>query len=356
MQYTYTQTPNAKIPIMLVDKYIGKDASGKVGVDGGQFARELLALKASGKDSVEVWINSKGGNVAEGMSMYAALKSSGLKVKTVNQGVVDSTAGWVFQAGDDREWMAHGLCLVHEATNAAGESVEPVNESVATMLASKSKLSVDQIRALMKQDTIINAAKAVEYGFCDRVTNSSDKSIYSITNSSDVEQVLTAGKNIIKSKIANMEVNKLLGLSNEASVEAQAQAINNIIEARNTAEQKATAAESRVTALTETLNAANTELAEVKNKLTEIENAAKVNAAKALVKQHVGVRISDKPEVVEQWEKMALADHDGTKALLESLNVNRQAPAATPSKTGAEGAPKVVSSVAAYLTSAPVRK
>ena len=39
----------------------------------------------SGKDSVEVWINSKGGNVAEGMSMYAALKSSGLKVKTVNQ-------------------------------------------------------------------------------------------------------------------------------------------------------------------------------------------------------------------------------------------------------------------------------
>ena len=93
----------------------------------------------------------------------------------------------------------------------------------------------------------------------------------------------------------------------------------------------------------------------MKNKLTEIENAAKVNAAKALVKQHVGVRISDKPEVVEQWEKMALADHDGTKALLESLNVNRQAPAPQ-AKTTTEGAPKVVSSVAAYLTAAPVRK
>jgi ATP-dependent protease ClpP protease subunit len=356
VQYTYTQTPNAKIPIMLVDKYIGKDASGKMHLDGGQFARELIALRDAGKTNVEVWINSKGGNVSEGMSMYAAMKASGLYIKTVNQGVVDSTAGWVFQAGNEREWMGHGLGLVHEAINAQGESVEPVNESVATMLASKSKLTPQQVRSLMKQDTIINATKAVEYGFCDKVTNSSDKSIYSITNSSDITEVLNAGNNIIKSKIANMEVNKLLGLSNEASTEAQAQAINSIIEARNAAEQKVTVAESRVTALTETLNAANTELTEVKNKLTEIENANRVSAAKALVSPHVGVRISDKPEVVAQWEKMAMADHDGTKELLESLNVNRQAPAAQAKPADISTGAKTVNSVAAYLTSAPVRK
>ena len=341
---------------MLVDKYIGKDASGNVGVDGGQFARELIALKSEGKTAVEVWINSKGGNVSEGMSIYAALKQSGLKVKTVNQGVVDSTAGWIFQAGDEREWMSHGLGLVHNATNAAGESVEPVNESVATMLASRCKLSIPEIRNLMKQDTILTASKAVEYGFCDYVTNTSANDFYTITNTSDITQVLNAGEAIIKAKIQNMEVNKLLGLSNEASVEAQAAAINNIIEAKNAAEAKATSAEAKVAALTETINAANTELAEAKNKLVEIENAAKATAAKSLVAPHLGVRIANTPEVAEKWEKMAIADYEGTKEILESLNVNRQAPAAPTRTEGAPGAKKVVTSVADYITTEPKRK
>ncbi len=355
MQYVYTQNPQSPKPIMLVDKYIGRDASGNVGVDGGQFARELLALKGSGKSEVEVWINSKGGNVSEGMSIYAALKQSGLKVKTVNQGVVDSTAGWIFQAGHEREWMSHGLGLVHNATNQSGEPIEEVNDSVATMLASRCKLSTSEVRNLMKQDTILTASKAVEYGFCDYITNTSAKDFYSITNASDVTQVQNAGEAIIKAKISNMEVNKLLGLSNEASAEAQAAAINSIIEAKNAAETKATAAEARIATLTETINAANTELAEAKNKLTEIENAAKVTAAKALVAPHLGVRIANTPEVAEKWEKLAVADYEGTKEILESLNVSRQAPA-TPAKTTATGEKKVITSVADYISTESKRK
>ena len=354
MNYVFVQNPQAAKPIMLLDGVIKKG-------DGQQFSREVLSLVSAGKKEVDVWINSKGGNASEGYSMYSSLKDSGMYVTTINQGIVDSTAGWVYQAGNKRIWASHGLGLVHEATNASGSTIEEMNDSIATMLSSRSTLTKDAMRELMRSETIITTQMAKEYGLYDEVVNCSE--ILEFTNSSDVTEVNSVSEKHIQKRLSTIKhmskINEMLQLHNEASAEAQEAAIRNILSAKNEAEQKVAAHAAKIETLTETLNLANAERDEATAKLTEIENSAKLAAATSLVNEHKGKRIADKPEIVAKWTKMATEDFDGTKQLLEALNVNAQAPKAPQIGGNGEQAPartgSTILSVSDYMTSAPVR-
>ena len=321
---------------MLIDDYISES-----GVNGAQFARELLALKNEGKTHVEVWINSKGGNVREGYSIYGAIKNSGIHVTTVNQGLVDSTAGWIFQAGNTRIWMAHALGLVHNAVNAAGETIEEVNQSIATMLASKSTLAEDAIRDLMNQDTILTADRAKELGLWEIVNQALE--IATTINCSTAAQAIEAGDTVIKKKKHSMELNALLGLANEADATAQAQAIQSLITAKNTAESK-------VTELT-------TEVASLQEKIASTENAAKEKAADELISKNAGIKFADDDATKAKWKALAIADFENASSLLESIPVNRKAPA-TPTaepKTPTTTTAGAVTSVGEYYASHPKR-
>lgn len=315
MKYVYTPNPAAAKPVVLVDQYIGRMPDGTMGIDGTQFAHEILSLKDAGKSTVEVWINSKGGRVSEGYSMHAALMNSGVDSTTINMGVVDSTAGWVYLAGKRRLWAPHALALVHEVTNASGEVNEEVSNSVAQIIADNTKLSFDAARSLMKEGRILNAQDALTMGFAHELLNVNVNGLDALltaTNANDTEAVQRYGK-VFTEKLLNkskgMNLNELLGLTNDANETAQYEAINKIITARNEAQTALATATNQVTELTN----ANTAL------LTE--------RAEALVSKHVGTRISDDAEAKAHWSKLAIADYEGTKKLIESLNVSIQAPA-----------------------------
>jgi len=350
VEYVYTQNPTDSRPIILVDKYIGTDNKGVTGIDGGQFAREILALKNSGKTECEVWINSKGGNISDGFNIYGSLKNSGLHVTTVNMGAVDSTAGWIYQAGDHRVWMNYGLGLIHNVQG-AGKHIDAANLSVATMLSqgSKGKKTVEECLALMNSDTVMNYDMAEQYGFCDEVKNCSD--ILSFTNSSDANEIIQFGEQQTKKllpKNKNMEaLNQLLGLTNEASETARLAAVNKIIEARNAAETALATKTAELATTTTSLNEANGKLLVAEANLLTATNANKKIAAEALVKEHVGKRIEDKPETIEKWTNQAIADYEGTKALIEGINYNVKAPATPVSGQRSANAPVI--NVAEYM-------
>jgi len=349
VEYIYTQNPTAKKPIILVDKYIGTDAKGVTGIDGGQFAREVLALKNDGKTEVEVWINSKGGNISDGFNIYGSLKNSGLNVTTVNMGAVDSTAGWIYQAGNHRVWMNYGLGLIHNVQG-AGNAIAAANLSVATMLASKSTKTVDDCMALMASDTIMNATIANDYGFYDELRNCNDITL--LTNTSDIGEVKAFGDKQTKKllpKNKSMEaLNQVLGLTNDASEASQLIAINKIIEAKNTAETALATKTTELKTATDALTEANGKVLAAETQLTNATNENKKTAAAALVKEHVGKRLPDDAAVIEKWTNQAIADYDGTKALIEGLNVNAVAPKA-PGNNPARSANAPIISVGEYM-------
>lgn len=328
VNYEYVQNPTAKKPIILIDKYIGTQADGSVGIEESQFTREVLSLKNEGVTEAEVWINSKGGLWSTSVGIVSAMNNSGINFTTYNMGFADSSAGHIFQAGHKRVWMPQALGLIHEIQGMGSESVlEAMNASVATMLCGKTNKSAEEVRGLMKENTMMDAKMAKDYGFCDEVAKTGAQNILSFTNSSDAYEAGQQQIKILLPKNKCMEaVNKLLGLTNEASEAAQLKAINDIIEAKNAAEQA-------LTAETLKLTNANTLITDLQGKLNTAnetiltaENAAKTAKAEALVKEHTGTRITDDADVIAKWVTMATNDYEGTKDIIESINLNVRAP------------------------------
>ena len=89
---------------MLINKHIGYDQEEGPGIDGAIFQQELLQLDNLGKKRIQVWINSPGGLVSDGYSIYTSILKSKTPVDTYAFGSVASIAAVIFQAGRRRRY------------------------------------------------------------------------------------------------------------------------------------------------------------------------------------------------------------------------------------------------------------
>ena len=64
-------------------------------------------------DTINVYINSYGGEVAEGLAIYNSLKRHKAKVKTYCDGFACSIASVIFMAGDERIMSTASLLMIH---------------------------------------------------------------------------------------------------------------------------------------------------------------------------------------------------------------------------------------------------
>jgi len=184
--FKYCDNPDAEIPRMFIDKEIGgKDADGLPNIDGNLFLKELMHLSDTlGKNKIEVWINSPGGLVTEGQSIYAAILESKATVDTVCYGMAASIAGVIFQAGRKRIMLDYANLMYHPAYNSDGtmdKGLEALNKAICTMIAKRTGKTDEEVWKIMNRGraddkgTWIQAAEAKENGFCDEVRHSDAK-------------------------------------------------------------------------------------------------------------------------------------------------------------------------------------
>lgn len=131
---------------------------------------------------INVYINSYGGEVAEGLAIYNALKRHKAKVKTVCDGFACSIASVIFMAGDERIMNEASLLMIHNAwTRAVGNSeelrkqaddLEKITQASVIAYKAHSELSEEEIKALMDAETWILPDEALEYGFATSVLKS----------------------------------------------------------------------------------------------------------------------------------------------------------------------------------------
>ena len=79
---------------------------------GWDIVKELQAVKAN---SINVHINSYGGEVSEGLAIYNTLKNSDKKVTTICDGFACSAASVIFMAGSERVMNQASLLMIHNA-------------------------------------------------------------------------------------------------------------------------------------------------------------------------------------------------------------------------------------------------
>lgn len=130
-------------------------------------------------EQIDVYINSYGGEVAEGLAIYNALRRHKAKIRTFCDGFACSIASVIFMAGDERIMNEASLLMIHNAwTYASGnaeelrkqaDDLEKITQASVEAYKAHSSLSEDEIKALMDAESWILPDEAISYGFATSV-------------------------------------------------------------------------------------------------------------------------------------------------------------------------------------------
>lgn len=293
----------------------------KAGINGDQFAKEMEYLAASGVEEVIIDINSKGGNIKEGFSIFQAIKDYPGKTITRVVGIAASMAGMISQAGDERVILDYGLFHTHGPQVPKGKKVEKglvelMQGSLKTILTSKAGISEEEAEKLLTGENLFTAVEALNMGFFDRIESSKAGLVLDVSNS--VDELYELANEFINTKTNKMEkLVSFLGLENTANEEA---VLKSVEELKNSAEKveelnnSLTEKSEKVTELEASLEAEALKVTELENNVLELKKAA----AESLINDFVEAGKLQK-ESATKWLEMATNNLEETKELLAGL-------------------------------------
>lgn len=130
-------------------------------------------------DVINVNINSYGGEVAEGLAIYNALKRHKAKVRTCCDGFACSIASVIFMAGDERIMNEASLLMIHNAYSIAegdanalrkmADDLDLVTSQSKKIYLANSNIDEAALTELMDKETFIDPKDAQEMGFATSV-------------------------------------------------------------------------------------------------------------------------------------------------------------------------------------------
>lgn len=146
---------------------------------GASFRDDLKAL--GDVDVINLHINSPGGSVFEGISIFNQLKQNKATINVYVDGLAASIASVIAMAGDTIFVPENAMLMIHNPwTYCVGNSSELrkqaddldriAESSVTTYLAkSNGKITEEKLRQLLDEETWLSASESVEYGLADEV-------------------------------------------------------------------------------------------------------------------------------------------------------------------------------------------
>lgn len=148
-----------------------------------QLSKKLEELKDV--SVIDVYINSYGGEVAEGLAIYNALKRHKAKVITHVDGFACSIASVIFMAGDERVMPNTSCLMIHNPwTFASGnanelrkqaEDLEKIGECSINAYLERVNISKEELKELLDNESWISPSEAVEMGFATSAEKDDDE-------------------------------------------------------------------------------------------------------------------------------------------------------------------------------------
>lgn len=149
------------------------------GVNSRSFQKELKAL--GDVTVINLHINSPGGDVFEGNTIYNLLKSHKANVTVYVDGLAASIASVIAMAGDKIVMPANAMMMIHDPWTIAmgsaddmrktAETLDKIKGTLVAAYRSKSGLNDDEIQTLMSDETWFTADEAVAMKFADVVAD-----------------------------------------------------------------------------------------------------------------------------------------------------------------------------------------
>jgi len=160
---------------------IGEDFWTGGGVTAKNFQKELAGIKAS---QIDLHINSPGGEVFDGITIYNLIKQHPANVTAHIDGLAASIASVIALAGDTVIMAENALFMIHNPWGFAmgdasemrktADLLDKIGGSLVTAYSSKSGKSDDEISVLMDSETWMTAQEAKDAGFIDEISEQMD--------------------------------------------------------------------------------------------------------------------------------------------------------------------------------------
>ena len=185
---------NDEVDIMLYDEI------GPWGVTASEFTRQLSAVKAK---TINLRVNSPGGDVFDGLAIYNALREHPAKVITHIDGVAASIASVIALAGDEVRMAENAFLMIHNAWGMVigyaddmrkeAALLDKVSGSLLMAYESKTEATSAEIQGWMDEETWFTADEAQDVGLVDEVIRTeSKKALASIFDLSAYQHVPAA--------------------------------------------------------------------------------------------------------------------------------------------------------------------
>ncbi len=136
-------------------------------------------LKNANNKPLNIHINSNGGEVFEGFTIYNLIKGYGGQTKVYVDGLAASIASVIALAGDKVIMNKASMLMIHNASGGCYgnaeemkkvvEALEKINSVIKDIYVAKTGLSIEKLTELMDNETFMTPSECLEYGFCDEV-------------------------------------------------------------------------------------------------------------------------------------------------------------------------------------------
>lgn len=143
---------------------------------------QLLFLEAENPEKdIHLYINSPGGSVTAGMSIYDTMQFIKPNVNTICIGQACSMGAFLLAAGEKgkRFCLPNSRVMIHQPSGGAqgqatdilihAENIKDTKDRLNNILATHTGKPVDTVAADTERDNFMNAQEALEYGLIDEV-------------------------------------------------------------------------------------------------------------------------------------------------------------------------------------------
>ncbi len=163
---------------ILIYDDIGESFFGS-GISAKQFVRDLADLSKD-VSTINVRINSFGGQVFDGFAIYNALKRHKARIEVDVDGIAASISSLIAMAGDQIRMAENSMLMMHEPMSIAfgnaadmrseADLLDQIRDLLVNTYAGRSGMSVETVSDAVTAETWFTADEAVEAGLADRVT------------------------------------------------------------------------------------------------------------------------------------------------------------------------------------------
>lgn len=182
--------------------------------NGVKNVKDLEKLLKDNKtaNTMDIYINSTGGSVFEGIAIYNILKRHKAYKKVYIDGFACSIASVIAMAGNQIIMPKSSLMMIHNAwTVGMGNSkefrkladdLEVINEMIINTYVAKPKVEKSEIIKLMDEESYLSAEECYKHGLCTKIIEDEEETV------ENVENALDETTKLFNNKLSQLEVIK----------------------------------------------------------------------------------------------------------------------------------------------------